>query len=145
MEKIIWNESYSVGYNPIDFQHKILIGIINDLIETSHSNQENELWLDVVLEELRSYTKYHFSNEAVLMSKHGFEDISSHSEQHAGFIKKLLDFQKEFQENNENVSETVLKYLKNWLVNHIQIEDKKLGSFLAEKEKGQGLNDFPFP
>ena len=145
MEKIIWNENLATGYHNIDFQHKILIGIINDLVEAGKNETEKNLWMDVVLDELRSYTKYHFSNEALLMNKFQYEETQFHSQQHADFIAQLGKFCREFQKDKKSISVDLFDYLKNWLINHIMLEDKKLGQFLIEQVKKDDIKKEPFP
>jgi len=145
MEKMVWQDDYATGFHSIDFQHKILVGIINDLIEASNSEKDNGLWLEVVLDELRSYTKFHFSNEALLMGKYEYEEIQDHSNQHAEFVSKLNQFCKDYQAKKTGMSEDLLTYLKEWLINHILVEDKKLGAFLVSRENKNDIRDFPFP
>jgi len=134
MEIIIWNKDYLTGHGTIDFQHKILVGIINDLIESQWNKVGDELWIEVVLDELKSYTQYHFSTESHLMKKHGYSEIKHHAEQHLVFVEKLVTFREEYAKDPHDINSSLLEFLKDWLLNHILKEDKKLVSFLNDQD-----------
>ena len=135
MEKIIWDESFSVGIQEIDKQHKKLIEIINRLIETRNVTVYSETISDV-LSEMTKYADYHFRTEEEYMLKYEYPDYSLHKEQHKEFLKKTVAFCLDTMEYKKTVPVEVLSYLKNWLTNHILKSDMKYKAFFKEK----GLN-----
>ncbi len=62
MDKIIWDNSFSVGNIHLDRQHKIMISLINDLSETLKDNVVFDK-LENILKGMKEYTETHFKNE----------------------------------------------------------------------------------
>lgn len=127
MEKIEWSEDFSVGVESIDAQHKTLIEMTNKLIDTpnvpSNSDTITELLNDMI-----KYATTHFVDEERWMSYHNYADFPAHQEQHMEFMKKTSEFC-DIEEGSvviDNFSDTVLRYLRDWWVNHILSEDMKL-------------------
>ncbi len=135
MEKIIWNEIFSVGVRKIDEQHKELIKMINKLIETKDTNVDSEMISDI-LTKMTKYADYHFQAEEQYMIEYDYPDYSTHKEQHIEFKKKTVAFCMDVMAYKETIPTEILSYLKSWLTNHILNSDMKYKSFFNEK----GLN-----
>ncbi len=54
-----WSEEYSVNVNGLDNQHKKLVDLINELHSAMKEGKSKEV-LGKIIEELISYTKFHF-------------------------------------------------------------------------------------
>lgn len=116
MKKIQWHDSFSVGIKKIDNQHKKLFSLLNELIVASETGQEAEV-LDRVLNDLVSYTDYHFKTEEPFFKIHPQQE--KHVSIHRGFIEKAEHMMSVFHEGAENTGEETIKYLKNWILNHV--------------------------
>ena len=132
MEKIIWNERFSVGVRKIDEQHKELIKMINRLIETKDTKVDSETISDI-LTEMTKYADYHFRAEEQYMIEYDYPDYSPHKEQHIEFKKKAVAFCMDTMAYKETIPTEILSFLKNWLINHILKSDMKYKSFFNEK------------
>jgi hemerythrin-like metal-binding protein len=133
MEKILWGPDLTIEQETIDFQHKILVGLINDLIEAQTDPSGGNLWLEVVLDELKNYTEYHFGTESKLMKQSGYqgEAHQHHLAEHAGFVEQVRSFRQRFLTHAETeISTDLLHYLREWLTHHIQVVDRKFGDYL---------------
>ena len=71
---LTWKDSYSVGIESIDNDHKKLIHLINNL-QTSIDYKTDKQFEKQTLDEVIDYTHYHFSREEELMKKHGYPDF----------------------------------------------------------------------
>jgi len=132
MEKIIWDENFSVGVRMIDEQHKELFNMINVLIEKKDTTVDSEAISDILMK-MTKYTQYHFQTEEQYMIEYGYPDYSSHKEQHKAFRKKTVAFCMETIEKKTTIPEEILAYLKDWLSNHILISDMSYKTFFNEK------------
>ncbi len=52
-------------------------------------------------------------------------------EEHQKLVEKVEHFQHEFCGDGRRITGKMMEFLKYWLTNHIQVEDKAFGSFFA--------------
>ncbi|SJZ41162.1 bacteriohemerythrin [Selenihalanaerobacter shriftii] len=134
MEIIKWDDSYSVGVEKIDEQHKELFKRINDLIIASSSNKGKSEFKKT-LEFLADYTVKHFNDEEELQQKYDYPDCDIHKDIHDNFVNEVLEFQKEIEEK-EVGAVTLMKFNRkaaDWLVNHVKGIDQEVGKHINKK------------
>lgn len=122
---IIWEDKYNTGYKGIDEQHIELIGIINDFyncVENSNSNKED---IKNVFKRTIDYIIYHFSYEEQLMHSINYNKILDHLSYHKEFTQTISEYINNYENNSLDDIDDVIHYLKNWLLNHILVMDKK--------------------
>jgi hemerythrin len=127
-----WNPIFSVKVKKFDDQHKKLVDMVNQLHDAMKAGQGNAM-LGVVLQSLISYTATHFKDEEQVMQANGYSGLAKHKAEHEKLVKQVLDLQQKFQSGASVLTMTVLSFLKDWLITHIQGEDKKYGVFLNGK------------
>lgn len=127
-----WSPAFSVKVKKFDDQHKKLVDLINQLHDAMKAGQGNAM-LGVVLQSLIAYTATHFKEEEQVMQTNGYPDLARHKGEHEKLVAQVLDLQKKFQTGGNVLTLTVLSFLKDWLITHIQGEDKKYGVFLNAK------------
>lgn len=125
MAGLIWNkEAYSVCVREIDRQHEKLINLINTLHAAMKEGKSREVLKDI-LEEMASYTKYHFCTEEHYFCKFNYQEKEAHIIEHKAFTEKVEQFKKDFEAGSQNLTIEVFRFLNNWLDNHIKHSDKK--------------------
>ena len=72
METIIWNDSYSVGNESLDLQHKEVLSIISKLVVNDGALAMSEISSEV-LRDIRKYAKEHFEYEERLLEQNSPE------------------------------------------------------------------------
>lgn len=133
MGLLTWNENLSVSIPSIDEQHKVLIGMINNLQDAMSSGDSRSVLGDI-FDGLLDYTQKHFDYEKQLMQEHGYPETDAHLAEHEGFTEKVKDLHKQFvTSSNFMIGVDVMKFLTDWLVNHIQGVDKEYSSHLISK------------
>lgn len=132
MALIEWNDKYSVGIRELDSQHKQLINILNDLYDAMKAEKANDA-IGSIIFKLVNYTKTHFATEERYMAQYGYPDLAGQKREHAAFTEKVLKFKEDFDSGRTSISVSVTSFVKEWLVNHISISDKKYGPFLNSK------------
>lgn len=133
MAFIDWEPGLSTGIAAIDEQHQRLIGIINKLYESMKSGKSREL-IGKVLNELASYTDYHFSTEERAFDSYGYERTAEHKAQHATIIKEVASLISKHQRNELSVSMETLDLLMKWITEHIKQQDMAYVPFLKGKD-----------
>lgn len=126
-----WDDSFKIGINSIDKQHKVLFDLINKLYKTYGSSGSRQQ-LRKVLTELLDYTKYHFGNEEDIFERINYSNTEKHLIQHKKFIAKIDGFKQEFDKGDISVALDVVYFLQDWLLNHIRKTDR---AYLPEFKK----------
>lgn len=117
-----WEDSYSLGLEQIDDQHKTLFNIMNRLWSAIVRRAE-AVEMDVILGELEQYTVSHFTAEETFMRAAAFSGFEGHKKQHEDFIARLQSARVGTQ-SGKHISLELLHFLRDWLVNHIMVQDR---------------------
>lgn len=123
----VFDDTFKTGIELVDEEHKRLFEIIGQI----HATIEEELVHDKfdaimeIIEELREYTRVHFSDEEEYMKGIGYEGLEKQKILHQAFIDKLKELNlDDVDDNQEEYLYDFLQFLQNWLVNHILKVDK---------------------
>ena len=128
---IKWKDKYSVGISIIDEEHKKLTGILNKAIIANEHNDNAEETKDI-LNDMIEYARKHFSTEEAYMIKSNFPEYQSHKKEHLAFTNNTVLSYHSLINGDYQIANEILEYLKNWLVDHIQVSDRKYVNCLKE-------------
>jgi hemerythrin-like metal-binding protein len=128
-----WNEKLSTGIKEIDNQHKKLVEQINVLHSAMREGKAKEV-LGKILDELKAYTKYHFSTEEKAFEKYNFLEKASHTKKHNDLIKQLDGIIDQYKAGSLTLSINLLDFLNKWISEHILKDDMKYAPVLRGKE-----------
>jgi hemerythrin-like metal-binding protein len=118
-----WSDAdYSIGLKTIDEQHKQLIALINKIYQALIDRNVHEVTANV-LDELEMYAGYHFGFEEKIFRQIGYELTDEHVAKHRAFTTQIKSF-KDRMAAGEDVIFNITNYLRDWLRNHVQKEDK---------------------
>lgn len=132
MEKIKWDESFSVGVSEMDRQHRRIIDLINSLIEKHEIEVDSEIISDT-LTRMLEYANEHFRREEQYMLESGYPDYSRQREEHNEFKKKTALFSIDIIKGKATIPKEILTYLKDWWTNHILESDMRYKDFFSER------------
>ena len=124
-------DRYYIGIDMIDEEHKQLFKYADEAYELLHDEFTPDKYdrIDIILENLRNYTVKHFSDEEQYMESINYKKIFTQKVQHQEFIHKLDEFMEHHNDEVEDQDEQImgiLKYLTEWLVNHILYVDGQI-------------------
>jgi hemerythrin len=138
---IEWDDRYSVGIPPIDDQHKELVRLTNDLYKGCLAGEEAARdYFITAIRGMVDYAKYHFSMEERLLQNVDYPEMAEHKREHEAFIKHILDEVTAFHAGKKFVPNVFVRYLKDWILSHIAVEDKKYAAFILNLKKQGFLN-----
>ncbi len=132
MSLIKWREEFCINITAVDIQHMTLVDIINRY-HTSLSLKKDKEQLGGILEELVEYASYHFRDEEKVMEDIGFENAGEHRLLHLDLENRAIDYRIRFNNEEEIDSNEFMEFLKDWFVNHMLTEDRKLGDAWRRK------------
>ena len=84
------------------------------------------------LEDLVSYTKYHFKREEKLMEDYGYPGLVEHQVEHQAMIDKVEEYVTIYNREGHDSLKQVTNLLTYWLINHIQESDKQYRDYLID-------------
>jgi len=129
---ITWVPEYELGIPIIDAQHQILCLYINGLYRFIQENRDKSE-LHKLVTSLKDYTITHFNTEEQYFSRSEYPETVNHKKIHATFVAKIADVEDKMKDNSFDVSEDLLEFLKKWLINHIQVTDRKYVPYLRKE------------
>ena len=132
-----WNADYSVGVSIVDNQHKELINFLNAAVNHSSGNTiEERKYFDKMIHMVIQFFENHFETEEALLSETKYGKFDEHKEEHKKCLEVIKKTVKEIEDNRRiiNLFELTAE-LKEFLLNHIIIYDKKAQDYFKEGEK----------
>ena len=87
-----------------------------------------------ILAELYEYTECHLQREEVLMKSCNYHYLSQHQKIHQALLKGIKQ-QMVLFENKELIDGELLIFLSDWLLGHIEHEDKITSAYCEGKEE----------
>lgn len=128
-----WNEKMSVGVHALDEDHKKLVAMINELFDGINAGKGKDV-VGSILDRLIRYTVEHFRREEEFFASTAYPDTAAHKKEHEKLTAEVVKVQTAFKAGaTATVSLEVMNFLKNWLLNHIQVSDNRYGPHLNGK------------
>jgi len=133
---IPWEDRFALGIPLVDDQHKELVRLANALHDTCRQGKE------FVPEGFRKaagaaveYVKVHFSTEEKIMERVKYPGTAEHKVEHQEFIKTVLLEVKNFEDGKSFVPNRFVLFLKEWILSHIALMDKKMATYVLDLAK----------
>jgi methyl-accepting chemotaxis protein/hemerythrin len=126
-----WSRDLELGIKVFDDQHKKLIEMINQLYDAIRDNKVKSS-IDKILNDLVSYTVYHFNTEEEAFKRYGYPELAKHTEIHENLKKTVGEVKAKLDSGKEVIGFNIISFLENWVKNHILVEDKKYAPFLKK-------------
>lgn len=123
----------SVGVEALDADHRKLMGFVNDLHAAVRGRAATA---DVgrILDDLISYTEYHFEVEERLQKLARYPGLDDHRKAHEALKAKVYALRDKFKADERALDNMkVFDFLSDWLVRHILGDDMKYKPFLERK------------
>ena len=124
-----WRDAFSVDVAALDSQYKNLFQLINRLYQFSGDYSSVAGMLDTIFDTM----KQHFTYEENLMNQYGYTYLEQQKQEHQIMLEEILKFKRDLTENKQPNLLDFLTSLKERLIMHTLIEDKKYRSFFREK------------
>lgn len=126
MHTIMKHDTPAPGYDEIDAEHQKLLAVIEQFIAALSAGKDREIWI-ALLGELLVLSRDHFSQEEALLDRCAPIEAAAHKGEHDKFIDRIEALEAGVIEASiESVT-----LLLDWLVAHIQDDDRLLLGVLA--------------
>lgn len=143
-----WNESYLMGVEELDNEHKNLFKIANQILEKTRARGEEPTVRMFLLKEgltyLNSYFAGHAAREEAFMKQIGYEGYALHKMQHDDFQKVQLEKYRKMVDRGSCSKEEIWDFIGSgigWLLQHITTADMAIvGKGVLSGQGRQDIN-----
>ncbi|MCB2181187.1 MAG: bacteriohemerythrin [Desulfobulbaceae bacterium] len=129
---ITFSQEFSVGVSGIDDQHKKIMDFINQ-VHDAVKNDSPIADIKKILGDMAKFTVDHFATEEKYFDQFQYPETEKHKAVHKKLLTRVSDIITQINEGQDVNLIEVLTFLKDWLQNHILVQDKQYGPFLNEK------------
>lgn len=133
MPLIEWRDSYKIGIESVDHEHKELIELINALYELLQRDASIDA-VEAFLGEINVQISAHFALEEKVMRELRYDGYEAHKASHEVLLEELRDIMDK-QEAGEftDLEEVLGNRMQDWFTNHFRDVDAPLHHFLEER------------
>ncbi len=129
-----WDDSFLIGIEELDHEHKVLIDDINRLHEELVRHDEKSE-IEKCLGDICARMQAHFALEEHVMKEHGYKFFDEHKHEHDELLDSYIECMMQFlNDTGFSSSNPIEDCLKHWVINHIRTSDKKMSLMVQGKE-----------
>ena len=118
IERVEWEPKYSVDIEEIDNHQKKMFEMFNQLIDMRNSKMGAKEIVNMI-SDINEYSKIFFTTEEQYLKRKGYPDFGDHFKSHRQFTKTSIGLRREISEGIENLTDDVIRELRDWLIHHI--------------------------
>ncbi|MDR1324807.1 MAG: bacteriohemerythrin [Treponema sp.] len=135
---VTWEDRYALGIPFIDAQHKELLRLTNVLFVACQDGSANDIFRETIKGTVK-YVSEHFSAEEAMMNRIKYPKLAEHKKEHEAFVQKVLEDVRQFESGHSFVPNTFVRFLKDWILTHIAVSDKKYADYIMHIKKAGNL------
>lgn len=133
MPVIRWSDSFSVGVQEIDAEHKKLLEIINALVLERRVGGSKKGYF-ATLNALIHYAEQHFRTEEGHMREHAYPSLETHEQAHQAFVERVFELNQSLEAKGGQVYHELVDFVRDGYKSHVLGMDKEYGSYLKKLE-----------
>jgi hemerythrin len=133
--QIEWDDSFLIGIEELDYEHKILINDINRLhLELVRQDEKSEI--EKCLGDIYARMQAHFALEEHVMKEREYEFFDEHKREHERLLDSYSGYMIQILNDTAvSFSNPIEGTLNHWVINHILHSDKKMSLMVQELKK----------
>lgn len=137
MKFVEWCDLFLIGHETIDRQHQALFEIANRFHEAVNKGFDSKVTLNT-LNQLIQYAQKHFADEEQITSQLEIppEILEHHQQTHDKLISDVFSLNEKIESGKIVAMDDVERFIREWLVLHILIEDQKYKAYLSRETQG---------
>lgn len=140
-----WDKIPRTNIRPIDRDHCDLVRLINKLALLLERDATVQV-VGLAIDQFNQYATEHFRREENLMRIYQYPDFYEHRKKHLMFRKYFLAIRLLYLDSPDNIDmDRVLKFLTEWLINHVGKSDLSIAEAVAHFETEEGKENRSLP
>jgi len=129
-EAIEWCDTYNIGVEEIDRQHRELFELFGDLMEAKGFYRDEHKVMHT-LKKISHYVNKHFFDEEGCMRRHNYPFLEEHISQHKSIVTQIKNAIKN-SESSPDLKQNLEELLFAWISKHIIVEDRDFACWAKE-------------
>ncbi|MGV6850747.1 MAG: bacteriohemerythrin [bacterium] len=134
MTLVTWREEYNTGIEDVDYEHQLLIKMINSVYKLLEKREKKDEIIDS-LADIYAHISSHFMQEELLMERNQYEQISEHTNDHNRLLNEIICISNEFKRSDQFEAELLKRRLDQWFSVHFKTHDARLHTIALETEQ----------
>lgn len=125
MSFIEWRDDFATGIESIDYEHQLLVSLINSAHERLGMNPPHAsvlIFLDIAYNTFAS----HFEVEEDVMDKNFYDQREAHRSEHRLLLQELQAIRDQQSTDSGFDPDALRETLVNWFVQHFRTHDARL-------------------
>ncbi|MEA3278568.1 MAG: hemerythrin family protein [Pseudomonadota bacterium] len=149
---LIWRDSWALGIDTLDADHRELLRLMNRLISTGAANAhgaadsygrgDHEAGSNVLvgrLDELVAHLRVHFEREEAFLRTIDYPGYEEHAGEHAMEMAELIDLRRALVlASTQRLDRETIEDIKAWFFNHVIAEDQRYAEYYFRGVLGSG-------
>ena len=136
MPLLDWKDSYSIGNEAVDHEHRELIDLINTLHEEL-TGSGGARAAAAIFGDIYKGISSHFALEEKFMREHGYDQLAEHKGDHERLLDELRDIMDDYDDAraggvDAEADRQLSERLGTWFARHFQTHDARLHSRLGD-------------
>lgn len=125
-----WREEYALGIAEVDYEHREMIELINELYAslTAGANVEE---IAGFLAEVHARIAAHFALEESLMQRIAYPAYAAHKDDHERLLDDILDLLDRVEARGAFDADELARRLDDWFTIHSRNHDARLHAFVG--------------
>jgi hemerythrin len=124
-----WSSAYSVYLPELDAEHRAIFRLAAEFHKALLAGADAEK-LQVLVTNLLEVEEQHFRHEERLMKAMHYQGAAWHKKQHDTARKRSREMVKRLEAGDLTVAGDTLKFLSQWLTDHLTVADRMMGASL---------------
>jgi len=135
MALIEWRDAFLTGDPAVDYEHKELVDLINELYARLDSNDRREGDVSEFLGEINAKISAHFALEERMMRAARYAKYEAHKDDHERLLDDIRDIMINYDGGAyETLAQTLAQHLNEWFTNHFATFDAELHGELGQHD-----------
>jgi len=129
MQLLEWKDEFSLGIPEIDFEHRELIQLINEMLVKIYESERTESTSDY-LGEIYARIASHFALEEKIMRERNYDQLADHKADHDKLLNEIRDIMEHYNNDTEIDTDKFVDELNHWFTDHFSTKDARLHRYL---------------
>jgi len=133
MTVVEWRQEFETGNPAVDYEHREMVDLLNELLETIKDGKPSDETLDF-LGEVNARISSHFALEEAEMQRSGYDEYTDHKEDHERLLDDIHDIMDAYEDGvYTDQIEAFSERLQAWFVDHFKTKDARLHKVISSR------------